>query len=123
MSGIREVCGSIPFRYLTTLTRLFGNLSDPHQPEAMKLIRELVDSVVVYECTDGDPVRFDVKGRLSALLNIADGTGLRQGVSLSAGLVVPGTSQNKTAKPLIMNGYFSCNICAHQQKYHYKTGL
>ena len=76
-------------RYLKTLTRLSESLSTPHQPEAMKLVRELVDSVVVYERKDGESVQFDVRGRLSALLNIADGTGLRHGQSLSAGLVVP----------------------------------
>lgn len=45
-------------RYLKTLTRLSESLSDPHQPEAMKLVHELVDSVVVYERKGGDPTNW-----------------------------------------------------------------
>lgn len=35
----------------------------------MKPIRELVDSIIVYPRQARDPIRFDVRGRLAALLN------------------------------------------------------
>ena len=48
-------------------------------------LRELVDSVVVSERKDGEPLNFVVKGRLSGLLNMADGTADKA----SAGMLVP----------------------------------
>ena len=52
-------------------------LTSRHQAQVMKLVRELVDSVVVYNRKDDELVRFDVRGRLSALLNMGGRSGPR----------------------------------------------
>ena len=64
-------------------------LTSRHQAQVMKLVRELVDSVVVYKRKDDELVRFDVRGRLSALLSMADGAAPGHGQNMSADLVVP----------------------------------
>jgi len=76
-------------RYLEALSRLAECLAERQQTQALELVRELVDSVVVYEREEGEPQRFDVRGRLSALLNMADPDAASKSRNMSAGLVVP----------------------------------
>lgn len=87
-AGTAEIVALHPkvlHRYLEALTQLSECSANRHQAQAMGLVRELVDSVVVYERKEEEPIRFDVRGRLSALLNMGDGTA----TETSAGLVVP----------------------------------
>jgi site-specific DNA recombinase len=70
-------------RYLTALDSLAEGIRALDDPAALTKIRELVDSITVYpRKTRKDPIRFDIKGKLAALLN--NGVGLmvpRGGIS------------------------------------------
>lgn len=76
--------------YLGALDELATSLSARANDAAMKILRELVHSITVYPREDQGPIRFEVKGRLAALLN---GEGL--------GPVVPrgGITLTQTAAP------------------------
>ena len=73
--------------YLAAVTTLAETLATRQDHEAMKPIRELVDSIVVYPRQSREPLRFDIRGRLAALLNSADGNG--PGPANGVGLMVP----------------------------------
>lgn len=51
------------------MTTLADTLAARKDQEAMKPNRELVDLIIVYPRQARDPIRFDIRGRLAALLN------------------------------------------------------
>jgi hypothetical protein len=55
--------------YLAAISTLAETLAARNDQEAMKPIRELIHSIIVYPRQPRDPVRFDIRGRLAALLN------------------------------------------------------
>jgi site-specific DNA recombinase len=62
--------------YLAAVSALADTLAAGNIADAAKPIRELVHSIVIYPRSGREPVRFDIRGRLAALLNDAGGKGL-----------------------------------------------
>ena len=51
------------------MSTLAETLAARNDQEAMKPIRELINSIIVYPRQPREPIRFDIRGRLAALLN------------------------------------------------------
>jgi hypothetical protein len=85
--------------YLAAVTTLAETLAARQEHAAIKPIRELVDSIIVYPRQAREPLRFDINGRLAALLNSADG----KGPGPVMGWVCWCQGQNRTADTRIFN--------------------
>lgn len=66
-------------RYIAAIEDLSQNLASGRNSEAMAIVRDLVDSITVYPRNAGEPVRFEVRGRLVALLDPSVGTVVPRG--------------------------------------------
>ena len=94
--------------YLTAVRMLSQTLSARNDHQAIKPVRELVDSIIVYPRAAGEELRFDVKGRLAAILNMAEeGKPIRAGKGV-VGLMVPwdwDTGNHYAGAPLFILRY------------------
>lgn len=70
-------------RYLAAIEALHGQLSIGLDAEAVETLRGLIDSIVIQPREAGEPVVFDIKGRLAELMTPP-----------SVGSVVPGAESN-----------------------------